>query len=99
MKSFCFSFTFLIVLLIGLNNKCYSQQIFNSTDLSQFRISNLSDDDINKYLQELKTNNMTLEQAEKIALLKGLPPGEIQKLPLHYKPSFPGDKIYSNSSF
>ena len=80
MKSFCFSFTFLIVLLIGLNNKCYSQQIFNSTDLSQFRVSNLSDQDINKYLQELKTNNLTFEQAEKIALLKGLPPGEIQKL-------------------
>lgn len=80
MKSACFSFIFLIVLTIGFSDKCYSQQIFNTSDLSQFKVSNLSDDDIIKYLEELKNNGMSIQQAEKSALSKGFPPGELPKL-------------------
>ena len=68
------------LLCLFISNPSNSQQIFNASDLSQFRASSLTDEDIIKYLAEVKNSGMTVEQVEKIALIKGMNPAELDKL-------------------
>jgi protein involved in polysaccharide export with SLBB domain len=70
----------LSLLFLLFSNVSNSQQIFNLSDLSQFKTSSLTDNDILKYLAEVKSSGMTTEQVEKIALIKGLDPAELDKL-------------------
>ncbi len=58
----------------------FSQDILNSKDLSTIKIDQLSDADILKYQQQLKTSSLSEAQAEAIALSRGLPAAEIGKL-------------------
>jgi protein involved in polysaccharide export with SLBB domain len=60
----------------------FAQDLLKSTDLSTLKVDYLSDSDIAKIKTQLQTNNMTIEQAEPIALAKGMPAGEFAKLKL-----------------
>jgi protein involved in polysaccharide export with SLBB domain len=56
------------------------QDILSSKDLSAIRIDNLSDNDILKIKAQLEFNNVTINQAEPMALAKGMTPKEFEKL-------------------
>jgi protein involved in polysaccharide export with SLBB domain len=57
-----------------------AQDLLKSTDLSTLKVDYLSDSDIAKIKTQLQTNNMTIEQAEPLALSKGMPASEFAKL-------------------
>ncbi|RTZ06720.1 SLBB domain-containing protein [Flavobacterium sp. GSP6] len=57
-----------------------AQDLLKSTDLSTLKVDNLIDSDIAKIKTQLQTNNMTIEQAEPMALAKGMPASEFAKL-------------------
>jgi len=57
-----------------------AQDILKSKDLSSFKIDNLSDDDINKFKQQLQQSGLTETQGEQLALQRGLPSSELSKL-------------------
>ncbi len=57
-----------------------AQDLLKSTDLSTLKVDNLTDSDILKIKAQLQTNNMTIEQAEPMALAKGMPAIEFAKL-------------------
>lgn len=57
-----------------------AQDLLKSTDLSTLKVDNLSDSDISKIKTQLQTNNLTIEQAEPMALAKGMPAAEFAKL-------------------
>ncbi len=57
-----------------------AQDILKSKDLSSFKIDNLSDDDINKFKQQLQQSGLTETQGEQLALQRGLPSSELGKL-------------------
>jgi protein involved in polysaccharide export with SLBB domain len=57
-----------------------AQDLFRGADLSTLKVDNLSDNDIAKLKVQLQTNNMTIAQAEPLALAKGMPAAEFAKL-------------------
>ena len=57
-----------------------AQDLLKSTDLSTLKADNLSDSDILKIKTQLQSNNLTIEQAEPMALAKGMPAAEFAKL-------------------
>lgn len=57
-----------------------AQDILKSKDLSTFKVDNLSDDDINKFKQQLQQSGLTETQAEQLALQRGLPSSELSRL-------------------
>ncbi|MFE3871968.1 SLBB domain-containing protein [Flavobacterium sp. ZS1P70] len=59
-----------------------AQDLLKSTDLSTLKVDYLSDSDIAKIKTQLQTNNVTIEQAEPMALSKGMPASEFAKLKL-----------------
>lgn len=60
--------------------KSYSQEILNGNDLSQVRVDKLTDADILKFQQQLKASGLSIEEAQRLAISKGLPPAELLKL-------------------
>ena len=57
-----------------------AQDLLKSTDLSTLKVDYLSDSDISKIKTQLQTNNVTIEQAEPMALAKGISASEFAKL-------------------
>lgn len=57
-----------------------AQDIFKNTDLSAIRVDNLSNTEIQKIKAQLKSNEMSIDQAEPIALSKGMSATEFAKL-------------------
>ena len=57
-----------------------AQDLLKSTDLSTLKVDYLSDSDIAKIKAQLQTNNVTIEQAEPMALAKGMSASEFAKL-------------------
>ena len=57
-----------------------AQDLLKSTDLSTLKVDYLSDSEIAKIKTQLQTNNVTIEQAEPMALGKGMPASEFAKL-------------------
>jgi protein involved in polysaccharide export with SLBB domain len=57
-----------------------AQDLLKSTDLSTLKVDYLADSDIAKIKTQLETNNVTLEQAEPMALSKGMSASEFAKL-------------------
>jgi protein involved in polysaccharide export with SLBB domain/biotin operon repressor len=57
-----------------------AQDLLKKNDLSQVKAEQLSDADIAKFMQQLQSSGLTIEQAEQIALTKGMPANEIAKL-------------------
>lgn len=73
-----------VVLFIALfqSSTIMAQDLLKSTDLSTLKVDYLSDSDIAKIKAQLQTNNLTIEQAEPMALAKGMPASEFAKLKL-----------------
>ena len=57
-----------------------AQDLLTSKDLSTIRVDNLTESDISKIKAQLQINNLTIDQAEPIALAKGMTPTEFAKL-------------------
>ncbi|BAV10196.1 protein involved in polysaccharide export, contains SLBB domain of the beta-grasp fold [Filimonas lacunae] len=57
-----------------------AQDLLKKNDLSQVKADQLSDAEIAKFSQQLQSSGLTIEQAEQIALAKGMPATEINKL-------------------
>jgi len=68
-----------LVYFLFISNNSFSQQIFQN-NLREIKVDQLSDNDILKYLQQLKAMGVTQQQAEQIAISRGMPLSEIQKL-------------------
>jgi len=58
----------------------YSQDLLKKGNLATVRVDQLTDAEIIKYQQQLKSSGLTDAQAEQIALSRGMSPGEIAKL-------------------
>jgi protein involved in polysaccharide export with SLBB domain len=70
----------LLVLALFQWGTMAAQDLLRSNDLSTIKVDQLSDGDIAKIRAQLQSNNMTLEQAEPMALAKGMPQSEFAKL-------------------
>jgi protein involved in polysaccharide export with SLBB domain len=57
-----------------------AQDLLKSNDLSTLKVDYLTDGDIAKIKSQLQSNNVTIEQAEPMALAKGMPASEFAKL-------------------
>jgi protein involved in polysaccharide export with SLBB domain len=71
-----------LILLFALfqTSNTFAQDLLKSTDLSTLKVDYLSDSDIAKIKIQLQTNNVTIDQAEPMALAKGMPAAEFAKL-------------------
>ncbi len=62
------------------SNAVLAQDIFKSNNLSGVNVDNLSNSDIQKIKAQLKSNEMSIDQAEPIVLSKGMSAAEFTKL-------------------
>ena len=71
-----------VVLFIAFfqSTTAVAQDLLKSSDLSTLKVDYLSDSDIAKIKIQLQTNNVTIEQAEPMALSKGMSATEFAKL-------------------
>ena len=83
-----------IVLLLALfqSSAVIAQDLFKTTDLSTLKVDYLSDSDIAKIKGQLQSNNISIEQAEPMALAKGMPATEFAKLKTRLEALSPVDK-------
>ncbi|MEO7975795.1 SLBB domain-containing protein [Flavobacterium sp.] len=72
--------TVFLLFFIFLSFHATSQDIFKSNDLSSVKVDFLSDSEIARISAQLQSNNMTIDQAEPMALSKGMSAGEFAKL-------------------
>ena len=70
----------LLMLALFQSGAVVAQDLLKSNDLSTIKVDQLSDGDIAKIRAQLQSNNMTIEQAEPMALAKGMPASEFAKL-------------------
>jgi protein involved in polysaccharide export with SLBB domain len=77
-----------------------AQDLMKSSDLSTVKVDYLSDNDIAKIRTQLQSNNMTIEQAEPMALSKGMSATEFAKLKarVNEKPESPLTKNNNEST-
>jgi protein involved in polysaccharide export with SLBB domain len=73
------AFLFILFSLLQ-SSTIIGQDLLKSTDLSTLKVDYLSDSDIAKIKSQLQTNNVTIEQAEPMALSKGMSASEFAKL-------------------
>ena len=78
MKKITYVLTLFFMLLISFNAN--AQDIIKSKDLSTLKVDYLSDDDIGKISAQLKSNDATINDAESMALSKGMTQSEFDKL-------------------
>lgn len=73
---------FVVVFVLGvcISPTLLAQDLLKSQDLSTLKVDYLSDADIAKIKGQLQSNNMTIEQAEPMALAKGMSATEFTKL-------------------
>jgi protein involved in polysaccharide export with SLBB domain len=57
-----------------------AQDLLKGQDLSTLKVDYLSDADLSKIRTQLESNKLTIEQAEQMALAKGMPANEFAKL-------------------
>ena len=71
----------LLVCLFGLfSTFSFGQEFLKGKDLSQIKAAQFSEAEIAQIVKELKTNQMTLEQVEPLALAKGMSASEFSQL-------------------
>ena len=78
MKNVIFAFVLLGALLVTPQIK--AQDLLQAKDVSSVNVDNLSEADLAKIQAQLKTNNMTIEQAEPMLLSKGMTAANVAKL-------------------
>ena len=75
-KLLIFLSLFLGVLTVQMSNA----QTVNSQDLSNISVDNLSDAQIQKFIQQAQASGMSQDQLGQMALVRGMKPAEVQKL-------------------
>lgn len=75
-----------------------AQDLLKSTDLSTLKVDYLSDSDIAKIKTQLLTNNVTVDQAEPMALAKGMPASEFAKLKIRLEGIKDGSSAAKNDN-
>ncbi len=70
----------MLLLFVCFAHPLKAQDLLRNYDLSSIKVDKLSDADIIKLKQQLDASGLTEEQAEQIALSKGMPLTEVQKL-------------------
>jgi len=83
MKKITYVLTLFFVLFLSFSVN--AQDMLKSKDLSTVQVDYLSQEDIVKIAAQLKSNNMTIDQAEPMALSKGMSQGEFDKLKIRVK--------------
>ena len=78
MKKITYVLTLFFVLLLSFS--VHAQDILKSKDLSTIKVDYLSQDDLFKISAQLKSNNMTIDQVEPMAISKGMSQEEFNKL-------------------
>jgi protein involved in polysaccharide export with SLBB domain len=73
------AFLFILFSLLQFST-VFGQDLLKSTDLSTLKVDYLSDSDISKIKIQLQSNNLTIDQAEPMALSKGMSAAEFAKL-------------------
>lgn len=69
-----------LVFSLFISNKSFAQDILRGQNLRDIKVDQLTDNDILKFQQQLKAMGITQQQAEQIAISRGMPLSEIQKL-------------------
>ena len=70
----------LLFLALFQSSTLLAQDLLKSTDLSTLKVDYLTDGDVAKIKAQLQSNNITIEQAEPMALAKGMSAAEFAKL-------------------
>lgn len=70
----------LLFIALFQSSTLLAQDLLKSTDLSTLKVDYLTDSDVAKIKAQLQSNNMTIEQAEPMALAKGMSATEFAKL-------------------
>ena len=70
----------LLFIALFQSSTLLAQDLLKSTDLSTLKVDYLTDVDVAKIKAQLQSNNMTIEQAEPVALAKGMSATEFAKL-------------------
>ena len=71
---------FFFVLLVLIGNVSKGQDLLRNYNLREIKVDQLTDDEILKFMQQMKSSGITQDQAEQIAIAKGMPISELQKL-------------------
>src|ERR1700754_4668334 len=79
MKPFLRFFSLLACFFL-IVNYCQAQDLLRNYDLTTVKVDKLSDADIAKLKQQLDAAGITEQQAEQIAISKGMSVTEVQKL-------------------
>lgn len=90
-KHYLIKTIFLIIGLILVSLTLEAQDLLKGKDLSQIKVNQLSDADITKLKTQLSGSGMSIDQAEQMALAKGMPASEFAKLKQRLLAA-PGDK-------
>jgi protein involved in polysaccharide export with SLBB domain len=75
-----FKFLSLLVFFLYLTTHAHGQDLLRNYDLGTIKVDNLSDAEILKFKKQLDASGLTQAQAEQLAISKGMPISEIQKL-------------------
>lgn len=70
----------LVVFAMFQSSDALAQDLLKASDLSTLKVDNLTESDLAKIKAQLQSNNMTIDQAEPMALSKGMPATEFAKL-------------------
>ena len=75
---------FKLILLISVLSTCFNvsgqQSMLNTQDISNVKVDELSDAQIEQIIKQVEESGMTQQQLENIAVARGLPASEVQKL-------------------
>ncbi len=69
-----------LFLALAQTTTVIAQDLLKGQNLSTLKVDNLSDADLVKLRSQLQSNSMTIDQAEPMALAKGMPASEFAKL-------------------
>ena len=69
-----------LFIVVGITYTIQAQEFLNGSDLSQIKAEQFNAEQIAQMGAELKANNMTMEQAEPLAIAKGMSAVEFNKL-------------------
>jgi protein involved in polysaccharide export with SLBB domain len=78
-KSLFLKVAFLLIIIV-LSQSVNAQDILKGKDLSQIKVDQLTDADIAKLKAQLAGSNLTIDQAEQMAISKGMSAAEFAKL-------------------
>ena len=72
-------FFILLITQLSITNG-YSQDLLNNKNISQIQVDQISEADIMKFQSQLKASNISIAEAQQIAIARGMPATEVAKL-------------------